>query len=314
MMETFYDVLGVSADATADEIEAAYRDAIKQVHPDVSDDTDASERTAKLNKAKDVLTDESERARYDRLGHEAYTNGGPGQGSAGGDYSTAASRSDTSRSTADGRTDATGTATGDARSEADWSVGFGGEDGDGDEDEDGDGGEDDQATRGDGWDASAEASTGSTAAQRQAAASAAGGDATGSWNAWDSTRSWAVHQESGASNSLQFSRLFPPEQSMVLLVSTFLLYPFFVFSVSLPVFPLPVRLIVGLCTLLLIVYLASLPELGILVFGSWAVVGPLAILLWPTVGLFSVVGIVTVFASWIPLGFSVLTFVVVRPY
>ncbi|WP_459193976.1 J domain-containing protein [Halosimplex sp. J119] len=77
MTETFYDLLGVADDANTEEIESAYREAIKQVHPDVSDDVDAGERTKRLNKAKRVLTDEDERARYDRLGHEAYTGDGP---------------------------------------------------------------------------------------------------------------------------------------------------------------------------------------------------------------------------------------------
>lgn len=77
MSETFYDLLGVSADASTTDIEAAYRESIKEVHPDVSDDVDASERTKRLNKAKRVLTDEAERARYDRVGHETYTGDGP---------------------------------------------------------------------------------------------------------------------------------------------------------------------------------------------------------------------------------------------
>jgi len=74
MTETFYDRLGVSSDATTEEIETAYREAIKQVHPDVSDEVGAGERTKRLNKAKRVLTDEAERARYDRLGHDSYTS------------------------------------------------------------------------------------------------------------------------------------------------------------------------------------------------------------------------------------------------
>ena len=77
MAENYYDLLGVSGDATTAAIEDAYREEVKQVHPDVSDDVDASERTKRLNKAKRVLTDDDERARYDEVGHEAYTSGGP---------------------------------------------------------------------------------------------------------------------------------------------------------------------------------------------------------------------------------------------
>jgi curved DNA-binding protein CbpA len=72
MGEEYYDRLGVSSDASTDEIAAAYREQLKETHPDVSDASDAGERTKKLIEAKEVLTDETERARYDRLGHDRY--------------------------------------------------------------------------------------------------------------------------------------------------------------------------------------------------------------------------------------------------
>ena len=72
MPPEYYDRLGVSADATTEEITEAYRERLKQVHPDVSDASDAGERTRQLIEAKEVLTDETERARYDRLGHDRY--------------------------------------------------------------------------------------------------------------------------------------------------------------------------------------------------------------------------------------------------
>lgn len=72
MAETFYSALGVDADAERETIESAYRDLVKETHPDVSDDPDAPERFKRLTTARDVLVDEDERARYDRLGHDAY--------------------------------------------------------------------------------------------------------------------------------------------------------------------------------------------------------------------------------------------------
>src|SRR6056297_1893568 len=72
MSEDFYDVLGVSRDADEDEIKSAYRQKATEYHPDVSDDPDAEEKFKKLQKAKEVLTDDEKRQMYDQLGHERF--------------------------------------------------------------------------------------------------------------------------------------------------------------------------------------------------------------------------------------------------
>lgn len=72
MAETFYSVLGVDDDADAEAIRSAYREQVKEHHPDVSDDPDAPERFKRLTTARDVLVDTDERTRYDRLGHSDY--------------------------------------------------------------------------------------------------------------------------------------------------------------------------------------------------------------------------------------------------
>jgi molecular chaperone DnaJ len=72
MTEDFYDVLGVSRDASEEEIEEAYREAVRKYHPDVSDDPDAEEKFKKAKKAKEVLTDEEQRRMYDQMGHERF--------------------------------------------------------------------------------------------------------------------------------------------------------------------------------------------------------------------------------------------------
>jgi hypothetical protein len=69
---TFYEVLGVDADASTEAIEDAYREQVKEYHPDVSDRPNAREAFQRINRAREVLTDREERARYDRLGHETY--------------------------------------------------------------------------------------------------------------------------------------------------------------------------------------------------------------------------------------------------
>jgi molecular chaperone DnaJ len=72
MTEDFYDVLGVSQDASEEEIEQAYREAVREYHPDVSDDPDAEEKFKKAKKAKEVLTDDEKRRMYDQMGHERF--------------------------------------------------------------------------------------------------------------------------------------------------------------------------------------------------------------------------------------------------
>jgi curved DNA-binding protein CbpA len=72
MGEEYYERLGVPSDASMAEIASAYRERLKETHPDVNDASDAGERTKRLIEAKEVLTDETERARYDRMGHARY--------------------------------------------------------------------------------------------------------------------------------------------------------------------------------------------------------------------------------------------------
>lgn len=74
MSETFYSELGVGSDAEPEDIRRAYREHVKDTHPDVSDRPDARRSFKRLTTARDVLTDERERTRYDRLGHDSYVS------------------------------------------------------------------------------------------------------------------------------------------------------------------------------------------------------------------------------------------------
>ena len=78
----YYKILGVSRNASADEIKGAYRKLAMQYHPDRNPgDKQAEERFKEMNEAYQVLSDPQKRARYDQLG-ESYSqwqqNGTPG--------------------------------------------------------------------------------------------------------------------------------------------------------------------------------------------------------------------------------------------
>lgn len=64
----FYEALGVSRDASADDIRRAYRKLARKFHPDVNKDPGAEERFKEVSEAYDVLSDPDKRAKYDRFG------------------------------------------------------------------------------------------------------------------------------------------------------------------------------------------------------------------------------------------------------
>jgi molecular chaperone DnaJ len=83
----YYEVLGVSRTASAEEIKRAYRNLARKYHPDVNKATDAEARFKEINEAYEVLNDDARRRTYDRFGHEGLNGGaaagGPGFGAGG---------------------------------------------------------------------------------------------------------------------------------------------------------------------------------------------------------------------------------------
>ena len=72
----YYEILGVTRNASNDEIKASFRKLARQYHPDVNKDGDAEEKFKEINEAYGVLSDTEKRARYDRFGKEGLGNMG----------------------------------------------------------------------------------------------------------------------------------------------------------------------------------------------------------------------------------------------
>ncbi|WP_430534278.1 molecular chaperone DnaJ [Listeria rocourtiae] len=81
----YYEVLGVSKGASADEIKKAYRKLSKQYHPDINKDAGADEKFKEISEAYEILSDESKRAQYDQYGHVDPNQGFGGGASYGGE-------------------------------------------------------------------------------------------------------------------------------------------------------------------------------------------------------------------------------------
>ena len=79
----YYDRLGLSKDASQDEIKRAYRKMSKKYHPDINKEPGAEEKYKEVQEAYETLSDDQKRAAYDQYGPDG-ANGFGGQGGFGG--------------------------------------------------------------------------------------------------------------------------------------------------------------------------------------------------------------------------------------
>ena len=82
----YYEILGVSRNASPDEIKRAFRKLAMQYHPDRNNEAGAEERFKQIGEAYEVLSDTDKRAQYDRFGHAGLNGFDFGRGFEGADF------------------------------------------------------------------------------------------------------------------------------------------------------------------------------------------------------------------------------------
>lgn len=71
----YYEILGVSKNATDAEVKSAYRNLARKHHPDIDKTSGAENRFKEINEAYQVLADSKKRQAYDQFGHAAFSQG-----------------------------------------------------------------------------------------------------------------------------------------------------------------------------------------------------------------------------------------------
>ncbi len=298
MTETFYDVLGVAEDAPQEAITEAYREKVKEHHPDRSDDEDAGEIFKRVVRAEEVLGDEAERARYDRLGHDAYLRRVEGENVATGERSPwtpgprngshdaagarsgpggAAGATTAAGARARSRTASRGTTTESGSGDAESSMGFG------------------------------------RAASRQSSAGWSGSNSSDRGvndAAYDPDGGYAVRSWDGDVTPPNTVTVAFTQQFAIFAVALFVLYPMLLYLVT-PSFSPVINLVGALAALLVLGQSLTVPKLSLVVFGAWSLLAPVGLLLVTDWGIWT--EIIVLLAAWVPFAFAVVVAVFTRP-
>jgi len=72
MAKSLYETLGVSENATPEEIKKAYRKLARKYHPDINKESEAQEKFKEINAAYEVLSDPEKKAKYDQFGDQMF--------------------------------------------------------------------------------------------------------------------------------------------------------------------------------------------------------------------------------------------------
>lgn len=378
MGEEYYDCLGVGSGATTDEIAAAYRQRLKETHPDVSDASDAQERTKRLIEAKNVLTDERKRAQYDRMGHDRYvrleqghspdasgpTPRGTGRQQRGGtsrpnndsagetngpwewgtDRSASTEPRDHTRSsdTGGGSTVGSRQSAGTGRQRDSERRSHGSETEREQYAETGVG----EANR-DEWEEMADAvwedvtnetqrttrrQNGGTAGQSTATTTSAtvdwsadwyhAGDASGSADeSWtvggpdltgEPWRTWSPSEETTQRGRFPPHGILSPAQAFFTFCLLFVAVPLLVFGTAFSVLPAPLRVLFAVFLLFTVAFLIIIPQIGVAVFGSWAVLFPV-FLFNIGVSLTQTSSVIAMGFIIVPLTLAIAAWILIRP-
>jgi curved DNA-binding protein CbpA len=125
------------------------------------------------------------------------------------------------------------------------------------------------------------------------------------WGAEDSSYTVNDWTDQSGDRSPWFTWPDLQDDNLGLVVGTFFMIPLMLVTAVFPPFPLPINVVLGICTLLVTGYLITRPSLGVVVFAPWAVLLPLGLSLYG-LPLESPIVMSAIIGTWVPLAYALL--------